>query len=81
MQTRIYVVIETDGTKRMVEATSQNQAISHCVQGRYKATVASAKDVAQLTAEGITVEKAEKQRKSKTESNGNDANDNQGEQQ
>lgn len=72
MQTRIYVVVEKDGTKRMIEATSQAQAIRHCVKDRFTASVATAKDVADLSRAGIQVERAGEEQPA-TESNGDQA--------
>lgn len=57
MQTRIYIV-ETDGTKRLVEATSSAQAIRHCAKPLYASKVATTKDMAELMAQGKQVEKA-----------------------
>lgn len=54
MTTRIYKVVGPSGTK-LVEAGTQAGAINHVVRADYKATVASAKDVAYS---GMKVEKA-----------------------
>jgi len=56
---RIYVVINrvTD-EKRLVEATSQAQAIRHCVATVYRADVASSKVVAHYMGEGLKIENA-----------------------
>lgn len=57
---RIYVVQnKTTAEKRLVEATSQAQAIRHCVAQVYRADVASPKAVASLMGEGLKVERAE----------------------
>lgn len=59
-ETRIYVVLNRQtGDKRMVEATSQEQAIRHCVHALYKADIASPKTVAFMMGEGLRIEKAE----------------------
>ncbi len=61
MQTRIYVVRRTGdntGENRLVEATSQAQAIRHVTGGIYTAEVAKTKDLADLMASGAKVEKA-----------------------
>lgn len=57
-QTRIYCVIAKDGTQRLVEATSQNQAIRHVVTPDYRATIASPKTVAHLLQQGLKLEAA-----------------------
>lgn len=57
MQTRIYVVQHGE-ERRLVEATSQAQAIRHCVKGAYNATVATTKDLAKMMAAGLSVEVA-----------------------
>lgn len=62
MQTRIYV-IDQKGTsaengRRLVEATSQAQAIRHCAQNVYTAKAARPTDVAALMTSGIQIEKA-----------------------
>jgi hypothetical protein len=58
-QIRIYVVINrvTD-EKRLVEATSQSQAIRHCVHTVYQADVASAKMLARYMGDGLKIEHA-----------------------
>lgn len=58
MINRIYVVIEPDGSKRLVEAVSQAQAIRHCVSNKYAAAPASPKDVADLMSIGTKIERA-----------------------
>ena len=53
-ETRIYVVLnKQSGLKRLIEATSQSQAIRHCIKPHYEAKVASAKEVAKS---GIALE-------------------------
>lgn len=48
--TRVYLV--TGGDKpRMVQATSQAQAIGHCVRSQYKATVATQMDIVKFMTE------------------------------
>lgn len=55
--TRIYVVInKTTGEKRLIETTSQERAIRHCVNNVWKADVASAKTLAHYMGEGLKVE-------------------------
>lgn len=54
---RIYVVINGD-ERRMVDATSASAAIRHCVEPRYIARVATAREVAELAKYGIAVETA-----------------------
>ena len=57
--TRIYVVINsTTGEKRLVEATSQSQAIRHCTLPTYKADAASPLTVAHMMGEGLRLERA-----------------------
>ncbi len=57
--TRIYLVLNKDtGTQRLVEATSQSQAIRHCTHPTYLATVATGKIVGNCVSEGIKIEKA-----------------------
>lgn len=57
--TRIYVVLnKTTGERRLVEATSQSQAIRHCTHPTYEATVASAKIVGNCVTEGLRIEQA-----------------------
>ena len=56
---RIYVVLNKQtGEKRLVEATTQAQAIRHCVMTIYRADVASAKTLAHYMGEGLRIEKA-----------------------
>lgn len=58
-ETRIYVVLQNGGTpaRRLVEATSAAQAVRHCAQEQYQAAAASPKDIANLMAEGVRLEK------------------------
>lgn len=57
--TRIYVVLNKQtGDKRLVEATSQAQAIRHCVSTVYKADVATTKELAADMSSGMKVETA-----------------------
>lgn len=60
MKKRIYIVQDNDGAEdpRMVSATSQAVAIGHVVRGRYKARVANALEVHELTNAGTKLEKA-----------------------
>lgn len=58
MQSRIYVVISETEPTRLVEATSQAQAIRHVVANKYRAEVATTKDVAHGMQAGLTVESA-----------------------
>jgi hypothetical protein len=59
-ETRIYVVLnQQTGDKRLVEATSQAQAIRHCVSTIYRADVATSKAVAQFMSKGVRIEVAE----------------------
>lgn len=58
-QTRIYVVInKATNEKRLVEATSQAQAIRHCVSKVYVAEAASPKTVAGCMTNGLSIEHA-----------------------
>lgn len=57
-ETRIYCVLKKDGTKRLVEAASQSQAIRHVVTPEYRAEIASPKTVAFLMQEGLKIETA-----------------------
>lgn len=67
MQTRIYVVINrTTGEKRLIEATSQAQAIRHCTYPAYEATVATAKTVGECVSGGMRIEKANEQQTAQT---------------
>lgn len=61
METRIYVVSNTKNPKpaRLVEATSQSQALRHVAQDEYFVEVASAKDVAHLITGGCAIESAQ----------------------
>lgn len=59
MQTRIYKVSGgPNEITRLVEATSQAQAIRHVVSDLYRAEVATTKDVAQAMGSGLQVEVA-----------------------
>lgn len=58
METRIYVVMQTDKPHRLVEATSAAQAIRHCASKEYSAKIARPKDVAGMLAVGTKVENA-----------------------
>lgn len=62
METRIYVIEQkgaaVGGERRLVEATSQAQAIRYCAQNAYSALPAKPKDVATLLSSGVIVEKA-----------------------
>jgi len=60
MQTRIYVVQSkaTPRLHRLVDATSQAQAIRHVAQDEYHCQVATTKDLAALMREGVQVETA-----------------------
>lgn len=56
---RIYIVRSTNGaSQRLVEATSQAQAVRHCVSQDYEVYVATTKDVAKFMACGVLVETA-----------------------
>lgn len=56
-ETRIYVVInKTNDERRLVEATSQAQAIRHCVSTIYRADVATSKAVASAMGQGLKIE-------------------------
>ena len=58
--TRIYVVLTKDKVEpldtRLVEATSQHQAIRHVVKDLFTAKVASAKETVDLIGKGYKVE-------------------------
>lgn len=57
--TRVYVVINsTTGEKRLIEATSQSQAIRHCTYPQYKADAASPLTVARMMGDGLKLETA-----------------------
>lgn len=62
MQTRIYVVASTkrlsDSGVRLVEASSQSQAVRHVAQDEYDVRVATPKDVGQLMSLGVKIESA-----------------------
>ena len=73
MQTRIYVVQHGEN-RRLVEASSQSQAIWHCVRHAYAAKIAAPKELASLMSTGLTVEVA------KSETKGPHAQTNEGEQ-
>lgn len=61
-QTRIYLVGragETDQKAgRLIEATSQAQAINHVTRGKFVAAVATTLQVVSLMTAGVNVEKA-----------------------
>lgn len=62
MQTRIYVVTSSKnltGQTRLIEASSQSQAVRHVAQDEYAVHVASPKDVAALMAAGARIESAQ----------------------
>lgn len=61
MQTRIYVVSNTKTPKpaRLIEASSQSQAMRHVAQDEYCCEVASPKDVAHLMSTGVRIESAQ----------------------
>ena len=54
---RLYVVTEDGGNEKIVEATSQAQAIKKVVGERFKAMPASARDVARVMAAQYAGEK------------------------
>lgn len=58
MQTRIYAVraANGEGKPRLVEATSQSQAIRHVTGDLFSAEVVRAKDLAHLMSTGTKVE-------------------------
>lgn len=59
MSTRIYDVFnQATGDKRLVEATSQAQAIRHCVSKVYRADAATPKAVAEAMSGGLRIERA-----------------------
>jgi hypothetical protein len=59
MSTRIYTVTEKGySIPRLVEASSQSQAIRHVVADRFEAAAASGKDVAAAMQAGAMVETA-----------------------
>lgn len=59
---RVYVVVESvkEGVeqRRLVEAVSQAQAVSHVVRGKFVASVASQAELVSLLTSGAKVEKA-----------------------
>lgn len=59
MMNRIYIVAGNGSDTRLVRASSQAQAIRHCV-AHLKASPADANDVATLMAKGVTVEEPDK---------------------
>lgn len=56
--TRIYTVAQETGDKFLIEAATPAQALRHVTAGMFRVEVASAKDVAQLMAQGVKVESA-----------------------
>lgn len=58
MITRLYLVLGEDGEHHLVDAGSVAQAIRHVTANRFSATVPSAKQVAELMSNGMTVQKA-----------------------
>lgn len=56
--TRVYVVLCPDGSRRMIEAASGAQAIRHVVKDKYSAHAATQKDFVQAMNDGLRVEKA-----------------------
>lgn len=56
--TRIYVVLSETGETRLIEATSQAQAIRFVAGTQYRAEVATTKDVAHGMSLGLKVESA-----------------------
>lgn len=55
MSTRIYKVTSAGGAEYLVDTVSQRQAVLHVAQGFYKATVATAAEVARMMKAGIPV--------------------------
>lgn len=65
--TRIYVVVNsTTGEKRLVEATSQAQAIRHCTRGTYAAETPLPLEVARYMGDGLKLERANEQQTATT---------------
>lgn len=58
---RVYVVRDDANELRLVEASSQAQAIRHVVGKRYTAKPATVADVCELVGGGMKVEKAGKE--------------------
>lgn len=56
--TRIYTVTDAAGVARLVQATSQAQALRHVAAGAYTVRAASALDVVELVRQGVQPETA-----------------------
>lgn len=62
MSTRVYVVEDTDAPgkpPRLVDASYEHSALRHVSQGRYKARIATKRDLVALMGQGIKVEFAD----------------------
>lgn len=58
MASRIYLVEFYEGEDQMVDASSQWQAIKHCVKRTVKARAATAQDVATFVTNGGKIEQS-----------------------
>lgn len=59
--TRLYLVTDKAGNKRLVDAATPSQAIRHVVGDNYTATVPGNRQVAELARGGIEIETAKKE--------------------
>lgn len=55
---RIYTVKGTDGSKRLVKAVSQPQAIHHVAKSMFSASIPSPDELVELVKAGVEVEEA-----------------------
>lgn len=59
MQTRIYAITPADGSgMRLIEATSQSQALRFVAEKSYTVEIAKPKDIARLMQAGAKIESA-----------------------
>lgn len=56
---RIYIVEHEGGQKNLVDALSAAGAVKHVVRELYKVRIAKAREIADMLAEGFTVEDAD----------------------
>lgn len=55
----VYKITDTnDGTVRLVKADNQSRALKHAAEERFKISVPGSEEVADLVAEGVTLERA-----------------------
>lgn len=55
----VYKITDTsDDTVRLVKAENQSRALKHAAEERFKISVPDTEEVAELVAEGVTLERA-----------------------